>query len=285
VLEAFSKAIYLLTDEDELFWISTTDAPMHQRCVQIASPLPKPLAGAPFQVQGHILMIDSAYAFNMHDSHMWHEPHIDSNLVLELAILSRRVKTFYSNLDVSQPKGFGNFIPNILSFSQNEYINPLPEFGDSILVFAHPLVLEMARACLEHQLSRISKNMDALIGLGAGLTPSGDDFLGGLLFAIRTIQTMYPNAELGHYEIQVDAYNEKTNLISFALLKDLANGQAVAPLHHIINILLSGESLEEINPFVSKLTLVGHSTGWDLLTGLFTGLLITFRNNRFPLHK
>ena len=249
---------------------------MHRRCVQISSPLPGLAAGSPFHVQDQRLMVDSTFAFEIEDSCVWNTPHLNTRQVLEIIELSTRVQTLYSNLDISQAKGFGNLIPNILSLSQNESINPLPEFADSILVFANPIVTEMAYACLEHQSSRIlKKNMDALIGLGAGLTPSGDDFLGGLLFAIKNIQTVYLDLNFD-CAISIEPYGSQTNLISFTLLRDLASGHAIAPMQHIINGLLADESLDSIYPSFSKLTQVGHSTGWDMLTGMLVGLLITY---------
>jgi len=251
---------------------------MHRRCVQISSPPLGLTAGSPFHVKGQRLMIDSVIVFEMEDAHVWHAPHLNTRQVLEITELSTRVQTLYSNLDISQAKGFGNLIPHILSLSQNESINPLPEFADSILVFANPIVMEMASACLEHQPPRISNNMDALIGLGAGLTPSGDDFLGGLLFAIKNIQTVYPDLNFD-CAISIEPYGTQTNLISFTLLRDLASGYAVAPLHTIIDGLLSSQNLEHIYSSVSQLSQVGHSTGWDMLTGLLVGLLITYRSN------
>ena len=61
-------------------------------------------------------------------------------------------------------------------------------------------------------------------------------------------------------------------------MQDLASGQAIEPLHHISNNLLTGEFFKSIDPFMAQLTRVGHSTGWDLLAGLLTGLLITFQD-------
>jgi hypothetical protein len=136
----------------------------------------------------------------------------------------------------------------------------------------------MARACMENHPSQIAQNADALIGLGAGLTPSGDDFLGGMLFCIKALRNAYPDLNFFDPAIPLENYGLRTHLISFTLLKDLACGYAIAPLHHIINGILKGESSEYIYPFVSQLTQLGHSTGWDLLTGLFTGLLTIHQN-------
>lgn len=279
VLAVFSKVIYLLTDSSELFGMATTDIPMHRRCAQISSPLPRLIAGSSFHVQGHFLTIDPGFICDISNASLWSAPRGDQ--ILAPASLAARVQALFSSLDLSQAKGFGIFIPRILSLSQNNSNAQLSQSNDLILAFAQPLVIDMARACLNHQPERILLNAESLIGLGAGLTPSGDDFLGGMLFALKILHISCPNLPFADFEIPIDSYRSRTHLISFTLLNDLKDGHAIAPLHSIINGLLSGESLEKISPFVAQLTQVGHFTGWDLLAGLLTGMLVIYQNNDF----
>jgi hypothetical protein len=131
----------------------------------------------------------------------------------------------------------------------------------------------MASACLEHQPTRIPEIADRLIGLGEGLTPSGDDFLGGMFFAFHQLQAAYPESAIADFRLHPESYRTRTHQISYTLLNDLAHGYAVAPLHHLVNGLLMGEPFETIYLYVTQLTSIGHSTGWDLLTGLLVGLL------------
>jgi hypothetical protein len=275
VLAVFSKAIYFLTEANELFWVAANDSPMHRRCAQTSSPLPGPLAGSLFRVEDHHLTIDPDFVFDIDNASLWSAPRLDSRHVSRITEFSARIRSFYASLDLSQVKGFGNFIPPVLSLVRNKSIETSSKYTDPILQFSQPFVLDMARAFLKNQPFRISRIADKLIGLGTGLTPSGDDFLGGLLFAINQLQAAYPNSDFTSYTIPIEGYVSWTHSISFTLLNDHANGHALAPLHIIINGLLGGESLESIHPFVSQLTQIGHSTGWDLLTGLLTGLLVT----------
>jgi len=224
-------------------------------------------------------MVDSVISIRIPDAHSWHFPRL--NQTLPYSSLSSRIKSFFTDLDISQAEGFGLFIPHILSIFQNNSNAPSLQSNDPILVFAQPLVLDMAGACLNRQPLRILACAEALIGLGAGLTPSGDDFLGGLLFALKILRIAYPTLPFVNFEIPIESFRSRTHLISFTLLNDLKDGHAIAPLHSIINGLLSGVSLEKISPFVSQLTQVGHSTGWDLLAGLLTGLLVTYQSNDF----
>jgi hypothetical protein len=246
---------------------------MHRRCVEVSSALPTPVVGSLFRVEDQQLRIDSGLAFDIDNALLWSEPSLDSKEALDLSELPARIRSFFSSLDFLQARGFGQFIPQILSLIQSSSASLPIETTDPILRAAQPLVLDMARACLEGNTSRISQNADALIGLGSGLTPSGDDFLGGLLFAIKILQIAYPESNLIHPSIAVESYSSRTHLISFTLLQDHANGHSVESLHQIINGLLSRGSLKSIYLSFSQLIQVGHSTGWDLLTGLLVGLL------------
>jgi hypothetical protein len=277
VLASFSKALYLLTSDAKLFWIASADAPMHRRALKSSAPLSGLQAGLLFHVHDQRLIIDPGFAFDMNTASVWNAPSIDQNNIVDVNEIWVCIQTLFSTIDLSQAKGFGNFIPDILRLAQDGSISPQLESSDPILARARPAALEIACACLENQISRISQIAEALIGLGAGLTPSGDDFVGGLLFCLNNLKTAYPKLNSINPSF-LKPYRARTHQISFALLQDLANGYAIEPLHHIINGILSGESFELIQPSILQLTQVGHSTGWDMLAGLFTGLLIIHSN-------
>ena len=96
---------------------------------------------------------------------------------------------------------------------------------------------------------------EGLIGLGPGLTPSGDDYLGGMLVALRlTGRTM--QAE-GLWRWLQPRLRDRTSAISAAHLTAAAAGQAHEALHQVLN----GE-LE-----LDRLDAVGHTSGWDALAG------------------
>ena len=276
MLAAFSGAIYLLTDANELFWITTGAAPMHRRAASVSSRLPEAAAGAAFHVQGGRLRIGSAMAIDLEGACVWHAPALHPDSLLDLTELPDIIRAFFSGLDLPEARGFGIFIPDILALSTGGIAGPPSESADPILRRARPLVLDAARACLEH---RPGPNLQALVGLGAGLTPSGDDFLGGLLFALNTLQAAFPASPFGDHAIPVGSWEARTHPISFTLLQDLAGGHAVAPLHRLVNGLLEGDAPESMLPFVRQVTQIGGSTGWDLLAGSITGLLSVRRED------
>jgi uncharacterized protein DUF2877 len=277
VLAAFSRAIYFITNEDEIFWMVATDSPMHRRCVQISSALPGLITGSQFQVEDRHLRIDSDFVFDLEGLSPWSEPSIDPNQILSSTELRTQIDTVFSKLELSNAKGFGQLIPDILSVLQNQSSFSIQT--DPILAFAQPHVVNLAHACMHHQLDGITMAADKLIGLGSGLTPSGDDFIGGLLFAHQILRTTYAYCITDELAMMADSYRTRTHAISFTLLKDLADGHAIEPLHHILNDLLNAKPFETIEPLISQLTQVGNSTGWDLLAGVLAGLLAVCQND------
>lgn len=276
VLAAFCKAIYLLTEDGELFWLAGDGIPMHDRCAVVSTIISPLLDGDSFFVEGSSLVVNETFIYNIDHGTIWSPPETKCNL--EPSELAARLNGFVLQLDCSQARGFGTFLPVIQALWQDMRI-PYVHYTNPLLQFAQPKVLNMARACLEGNASLISEQAEMLVGLGAGLTPSGDDFLGGILFAIKTLQTYYPDTIIVPVNLPIENYGSRTHAISFALLKDLTDGSAVEPLHHLVNNLSAGTSINCIHSYVSQLTNIGHSTGWDLLTGLLTGLLVT-RGNR-----
>jgi len=275
VLAVVSQAIYLLTESGELFWITTEGAPMHRRCVQIFVPLPGLSAGSQFRMRDQQLEFDTSVVLDLENAETWSAPPMDPKHVIDLSGLYSRAQFLFSHLDHSQARGFGVFIPQILSLSHGDTADSLPEFTDPIRHFAQPFILNLARGCLQGRSVLIVQSAGSLIGLGSGLTPSGDDFLGGLSFTLAILQAAYPDLFQTGAILPIETYRSQTNLISFTLLKDLAGGHAIAPLHSLVHGILTGEPLNNITPFVNQLTCIGHSTGWDLLTGMLTGFLIS----------
>ena len=103
----------------------------------------------------------------------------------------------------------------------------------------------------------------SLIGLGPGLTPSGDDFLCGFMIALHAIGKRDTVRRLWA-TIREDA-RTSTNTISLAMLEAAAEGRGCASLHTAICAIMSGLSPAAA---VSGLSRFGHSSGWDSLAGV-----------------
>jgi hypothetical protein len=114
-----------------------------------------------------------------------------------------------------------------------------------------------------------------LLGLGPGLTPSGDDFVGGVFFARALLGAGGTDARAwsdAGAAVAVRA-QERTHPVSAALLSDLVAGHGYAPLHDLARAFASGEHGDTALDAARRLTRIGHSSGWDMLAGLAAALL------------
>lgn len=280
VFASVSRAVYLLTDDEELFWLSTETGAMHRRCAAVSLLPPGSCAGSRFHVEGSRLIIAPSFVIDIQPANLWQASMRVESILPENEITAR-VYALIDYLDLSQAMGFGQLISSIRSLAKGDTTSPLPIPVDPISTVAQPTVLGFVQACRQANSVQISKQIDNLIGLGAGLTPSGDDCVGGFLFALKSLQNAYPDSNLVTQAIPIELFRPRTNLISFTLLRDLDEGHGPAPLHEVMSSLLHAEEFEHMSYWVRQLTQIGHSTGWDMLTGLLTGLLFTHLSYRY----
>jgi Protein of unknown function (DUF2877) len=109
-----------------------------------------------------------------------------------------------------------------------------------------------------------SSRIAPLLGLGPGLTPSGDDYLIGVLVTLRL--TGHERLAQRLWKAIAPLLGEYTNQISAAYLSAAAEGYASRPLHVVLNDVLSGGS-PALGARVTELYSIGHTSGWDGLAG------------------
>jgi hypothetical protein len=103
-----------------------------------------------------------------------------------------------------------------------------------------------------------------LLGLGPGLTPSGDDLLCGALVALRAVAQESVAREL--YAEIASVGPAATCPLSGAFLAAAGEGLAAEPLHAAIAAMLQARN-EAAASHVEALGGIGHTSGWDALAG------------------
>lgn len=128
--------------------------------------------------------------------------------------------------------------------------------------------LDAIRAWLGSRSANLRNPIGEIIGLGPGLTPSGDDVVVGILVALHAIG----NKKMAHIVASCLSHHarKRTNRISQAHLLSAAGGFAVEPLHDCLNdVLAGGEHLPELLPSLRR---IGHTSGWDAFAGIFLAI-------------
>lgn len=133
---------------------------------------------------------------------------------------------------------------------------------NALSVHAQPALEAIDRWLAGHALGNEASQ---LIGLGPGLTPSGDDYFGGVLVALRWLGRGSQADSLWRWlEPRLAAH---TSEISAAHLAAAASGQVHEALHEVLENLSAWE-VPDLHPSLARLDAVGHTSGWDALAGI-----------------
>lgn len=106
-----------------------------------------------------------------------------------------------------------------------------------------------------------------LIGLGPGLTPSGDDVLAGVEAGMHA--TGHPLA--GFLADAVHDIDELTTAVSATLLRHAAAGEFAERISRVVGALLCGPELD-LSTELDRALAWGATSGGDTLVGMFLGL-------------
>ena len=194
--------------------------------------------------------IGHRFSFSYRNAKLWQpEPttNFDKNTIAAgLAALSSQA------LSMAPAEGLASFI-----FPKNSLTTALPSATTAITKMKNFIGAGHSNA------QDIQEPVAALIGLGPGLTPSGDDFLGGMMIALKML------GEDEKYRVLtniVETCSSATNDISRAHLKAAAQGIGAEPLHATIGDITSNRN-QALKASLEKLDAIGHCSGWDALTG------------------
>ncbi len=115
----------------------------------------------------------------------------------------------------------------------------------------------------------------ALVGLGSGLTPGGDDVLAGLLTGLHATGQAEIAEQVG--ERALDGVLGRTTVLSADLLRLAAAGHACVEALDLLRAVHTGH---HVPAAVHRLLSIGHTSGADLATGLGMGLGMGLRCGR-----
>jgi len=106
---------------------------------------------------------------------------------------------------------------------------------------------------------------ETLIGLGPGLTPSGDDCLAGMLIALHALGAHGLAYSLGSWVLARAA--DRTHRIALGHLACAAAGEGAEALHETLAALCA-PAASGLDRCLDALGRIGHSSGWDALAGV-----------------
>jgi hypothetical protein len=214
--------------------------------------------GAEVRSDGRRLEVDDRFAFDFGPADVWEPPAAPLSAI---APLDAGVQLLAAMARQRSPGGLGA----LLWLPANTLDENAFEASDPLLRAALPPVAAVRR-WLAAALARVEAPppaIDALIGLGPGLTPSGDDFLCGAMAALHYLHRADVASRLAAIVLpRLSA----TNLISAAYLRCASTGDASSVLFDVLDCLHAADEVL-LAQRLDAVDRVGHTSGWDCLAG------------------
>jgi hypothetical protein len=272
VLAVFRRTFYCIDDEDALFCMGSPAvgrAPLTVLCA-VSQPInwraSNLRAGARADFDGRSLIVDGRFVFPFVGARIWNPPR-------ELARIDRRavasgLSALAAEARCRAPRdGFG---PLIERLCRAPAADPSPIPSTPLARAASRGIAALGTWLREGPFGAgagvpaLPSAPEDLIGLGPGLSPSGDDFLGGVMIALRALGAGAAAQALAGRLLPLA--RRKTPFISYAHLRCAAEGVGAEPLHRAV-AAVAAPSARDIGVSLDDLDRFGATSGWDALAG------------------
>jgi len=223
--------------------------------------------GSRAHIEGDTLHVGRDFTFALADARYWRPPSVSTGW--KAIDLSRNLVALETESRPHFPsEGLARLIPNL---ARGE---PLYERGPANQELFVKTARQGITMLLQWACSRLSQAQTSahhpsakarvLIGLGPGLTPSGDDFIAGFLIALRALGRGSAADDLGGWAMRLA--RTQTGMISLAHLACAAHGQGAHALHQMLAVL-SHPGRPNLTACLQSIAAIGHTSGWDAMAG------------------
>lgn len=244
-IPGFAHTPYLHVN-GEIIWLGSDLAELHPRAV---------IMERPFLLKG------KTQHFDMSEARPWY-PHRNILDAIKLPQVIAACRELCLPLQRLAPaKGFGAML-----------LNQPPEYP---LNLASRNIENIACGFRKASPEHVYQAALPLVGFGPGVTPPGDDFIGAALFG-RALLSKSNAADAAAWDDigqrLLGKARDRSHIISATLMADLIAGHSFAPLHQLAEALMYSHPQTTLIAAIQKLISIGHSSGWDMLSGFIVGV-------------
>ncbi|HKV43615.1 MAG TPA: DUF2877 domain-containing protein [bacterium] len=233
-------------------------------------------AGQPFQhlsvgetvrSNGHALLLSDSLDVGLAAARLW-DPKPYTALGVDPERLGQAMSTLLRAVTAAPPE---KSLALLLPYLQEEEL-PAPLLKVTHFPRSHALMGGLAESLALRNRRGLKVVTSSMAGLGPGLTPSGDDFIGGVLLALALAREDRPDAELKEIGgLLLETAAPRTHEISAAYLKAAHAGEASDRWHRLLGALASGDppAIVEAAHGVMR---TGETSGADMLSGFIIAM-------------
>ena len=225
-------------------------------------------SGMPVQISdGQMILPDARLTINAQISDVWNPPP-PSFPPLPRAECIQNLAYFVKKALTQKPSaGLCSLLPHFLILPEIE-----KELGQNSL---QREILAIQPYLLNREVAPFVNKLCSCLGAGAGLTPSGDDFVTGLLLALNRWKDILwdrDDLDLINQSI-VEAAYQKTTTLGANLIELASFGEGDERILKAIDWIMAGNTDE--SSIVDDLVDWGSSSGVDILAGFTAAITIT----------
>ena len=274
VHSVFKKATNIAFDETLLALLSDELPRMPNsvrlRSVVIDELLPNLQPGMEVRVGDDTLVIPGCnFSFHLSDTLIW-EPKPDINSYLwNRETVAQHTRMLFQFLAKKQHQG--GLAPLVGPLFLEQPISETP-----LSRMAMPNLRLLAQASWWQNIEGVEEATRRLAGLGPGLTPSGDDVLGGFAAIMTLLSTQLSADSLSrkHIASKIAAVAKpRTTKLSGILLEYASRGEVSEQLGALLlTLMLPAEEFETVLKAADHVLAFGASSGSDTLLGMLLGL-------------
>lgn len=276
VQSAFDSAVNLrLEDEDRLITLLNSegyDLPQGVRVWNQDLPLPAPPPGLGAAAKGGILQFDSSpLTVDLRSATIWKCRIPELNLDMMSPIAQAALSMAWDLLGTEQVlRNADIFIDDLFD----------PKSGSPLSQRLSQPVATLVTSTQGLDVQGALLAAEKMIGLGPGITPSGDDILIGFLAGLWSTagQNQEKIAFIRSFGTGLIQLAKGTTEISRTYILHATLGQFSSALSHLVEAIRANNNVEETARSAMR---VGHSSGMDSVTGLLIGLHAW--NREFPV--
>lgn len=264
VLEVFCRSIYLRDRAGSIYCLGAPNLPMgpfNLRC-DIWPDFNKngheaTTRGMLISNDGHCLSFPSGIRLSYSAAKRWHPSPPAPCTKSSVGCSLERIR----QMSLPQNAGLGRLLPMIFGLAPVQ--QPRDAIDAELLKAGAGALAHLSDWLDQDDADGLATGVHSLIGLGPGLTPSGDDVLAGMMFCFHVFGA---RDLLGPLERAVfDLAQSNTHSISHAYLQAASHGFVSAALHNVIDALCA--NAPDLQYRVRSLAEIGHSSGFDALLG------------------
>lgn len=216
--------------------------------------------GAPAACDGTILRVDGWLRFSLEGAREWRAERV--RVARDRGEIAAGLDALAEEARRRRPAGLGSLIPALAGRHGLDRHGRLAQAGwrpiSALTAWVVAALADPAGGAAP------PAEVARLIGLGPGLTPSGDDALGGAMVALHALGC--PDIARRLADRVLPLARERTTVISAAHLAAAADGEGAAALHATL-AALTATRRRALGPGLAALAAIGHSSGWDALAG------------------